>query len=955
MFNMKNIFKTCLLVALIGLPFLAHADINPGGSNSSWTVYAFGNANVIAGLIEASKGMMEESSFMTLVVFVAAFSTLVAATLSAAGTVDGKKIGVILVSVTAMSSFGLKEKSNVTVYDPVFNDVEQITDVPAIVALPASVITTMGHNLTELIEKHFTLPSSLSVSSGGSFNIGNEIISSSTKLEITSPYLKTTINRFYDDCVIPSISSGLISSGEVLNSSDLFGTNGTFSKVNPSLFTVVYTGNRPTGAVVPCTEDGIPEGTNATVVTSKTYSQVNAKGAFEYISRYIKTATPDWFKNQAGVAASDTWLANTLNAAQKFVFNTTSYDSTRSLEQAAAINSLKPSIMAMSAQTGDDSANMGFAIAQAEQSQKSSWATTAILFSDFAGYFYSVLQAFIFGLTPIIFVAMFLPGGLKMAINYGLILVWLSLWEPTLGVINYVIQLYSQGNLAGVADLGYNFINTSFIDARTNNFILAASALAAATPMISWAIIRGGYAFTSFISGNIGTSFANKAAEISATGNKSYGEVKAHNTTLDQEMSAMRTVVGNMGVGAHQGGVSAAHYLNHGQVVSNALKAQVNREVGETHKIATQVKTAAQEAIEKSTNKLKQYNEKWMNQTLQTMAGGEQTTGSEGTTDGVGASNTTGTNTQAGSGLNSLRNLLRSANNDLRGEVKIQLGAEAGGTGGHVSLADGISIQYIDKNGEQKTITFNELKSRAENTSDSQQGQYAKLMSKVFSALANSVKGENQELANSYTSAAKQYENIATNYERIEATSRDEQIVAGYSGGVIKSDAEALQAIAEMNQSQETLQQRLRTIKEFTEGNSDLTQTVNRHIKEEQLALNGLLDGVENYIQKHGGEVKHDAHQAAMQANNDIELAQKQSELIKHEIKQLHEYLEQKNIGNTVWTKQDINDAQALLEKLQQQYDNHSPASKVSRAQLEANNKALDLISSLKNMFGFNK
>ncbi len=761
---------TLLLTTLVASP-LAFADINPTNGNNAWTIYAFANAQVIAGMLEAAKGLINESSFTTLIAFVGMMSVLIAATMTINGKVDPKVVALILgIGVTA--TVGLKEKSNVIVHDPVFGDSLVVQDVPSIVALPAAFITTMGHNITELLEKHFTTPSGLTLSSGGGFDLSNSLLQSSTKVDVVSPYLKASINKFVDDCLVPSIAAGWVDSGEVITSKDLWGATGTFSHVNPSLFTLLYTKNNTDGVVVPCKEAGIPEGSTGVTVTSGSYPTVSAKGSFEYISKYFNTASTDWFKKQVSSAGAGTWLVNTLNAAQKYVFNDNSYDTTKSLEQAAAINSVRPALMSLAAQSGNSNSSFGYAIAQAEQSQRSSWATTAVLFQDLAAYTYSVLQAFIIGLSPIVLVIMMLPGGLKVAKNYGTILVWLALWEPTLAIVNYVIMLYSQGSLADAAMGGYDMLNVTFIDSRTNNFILAASALAAATPMISWAIVKGGNAFTSFIASGIGTQFANKAGEIAATGNKNYGNTSAHNDTMDQHFLDMETQVGMHTVSSHWSGANtlmntskgASAETIGGASLSQTIKASASRQHEQAQKVATEASHAQSVSAEKATTAATTASSKLSKK----LSENNQHTTSDGTGTDAATKFATQLQNKFSEAVKNDRQI------DTAGAATLGVGASFGVSfaGNGVGIKGDMKVLMTDKDGHTKSMTADEMQSWVNEATGQERANRAELASHLFGALSEATKGVDKSISDGFKQAAIANHQLSQAY-KIEQSARN--------------------------------------------------------------------------------------------------------------------------------------------------------------------------------------
>lgn len=214
---------------------------------------------------------------------------------------------------------------------------------------------------------------------------------------------------------------------------------------------------------------------------------------------------------------------------------------------AAAVNIMNPSIRAAAVASGDSALVTSLAVAQGKQSQISSWATSAALFRDLAGYIFSVLQAFIIGIAPIVLAVTVVPGaGKRILLSYSQVLLWLALWDPTMSIINYIVSLYGQGELGPTLGStgGFSMMNQGVITQMTSNMELAAGFLASTVPLITWGLVKGGLAFTDFVVGAVGSSFATTAGAMAATGNVSLGNFSMDNQTMNQAMLARKETAG---------------------------------------------------------------------------------------------------------------------------------------------------------------------------------------------------------------------------------------------------------------------------------------------------------------------------------------------------------------------------------------------------------------------------
>ncbi len=388
------------------------AETGPGGA-SAWTIYAFANGYVLKGILTSASAMVKNPEFRHLLEFLAMIGLL--GTVVSAGLVGGnpgKKLAASFIAATLFLTAGLSTTADVVIQDTVSGYTVAVPDVPMLVALPEAIVSTAGHELARLMATFYSVPGDLTVSGGNAFNIAAALTQASTRVHISDPLLRATIAAFAKNCIVPGMVSGRLSAYRLTTSTQLWGSGGTLSGVNPAPLTPVYTDTQPQGVILACTAAGAPP--LATVAAVNTHPSISTVGAYEYISQYIHMEAPTWFAQGAGAwagTAAYSWLSGTLTSAQSYLFGGAMTQSTgESIEQSAAINVLSPSLNAAAIASGQSQSVVALAVAQGEKSQVSAWATTVTLFRDLSGYIYSVLQAFLVAMTPILLAAAFMHG-----------------------------------------------------------------------------------------------------------------------------------------------------------------------------------------------------------------------------------------------------------------------------------------------------------------------------------------------------------------------------------------------------------------------------------------------------------------------------------------------------------------------------------------------------------------
>jgi len=538
-----------LLAALLPAAACAGSMGGPGGS-SAWTIYAFANGNVLYGILTSASAMVKSPEFRHLLEFLATLGllgTIIAAALFGG---DGKKIAGSFIAVTFFLTAGIGATTNVVIQDTVSGYVNAVPNVPILVALPEAIVSTAGHELARLMDTFYSVPSDLTVTGGNAFNIASALTQASTQVKITDPLLRSTIAAFAQNCIVPAIAAGRLSAYRLTTSTQLWGAGGTLAGVNPAPLTPVYTDTQPEGVILSCTAAGEPAG--ITAVATNSSPSITTSGAFEYISQYIQRAAPQWFAHSAGAwsgTAAYSWLSTSLTSAQSYLFGSALTQSTgETIQQAAAINAMSPALNAAAIASGQSQSVVALAVAQGENSQVAGWATAVDLFRDLSGYIYSVLQAFLVAMTPILLAAAFIPGtGWTMVKSYIQITVWLALWLPVLGIINFIVTLFAQGQMGGAlgGSGGYSMQSMAAVSSLTSHMVLAAGFLATMTPLITWALVKGSFAFTEFLAEGMGGRMAALAGSIAATGNVSLGNESFDNESMNQRMLASTTIVGS--------------------------------------------------------------------------------------------------------------------------------------------------------------------------------------------------------------------------------------------------------------------------------------------------------------------------------------------------------------------------------------------------------------------------
>lgn len=591
---MTALFKPFLLAALLMLglvaPDFAFAQtVKPPGA-TDWDLYVYGNGRVVFDILMGIKMLMVpdsgETGFVSLLLVMATLGFLTLAV--AAGFDPGKNLlkmfGYIL--VVWLVTFGsTKLTANVVIIDlarsqngTAASEPYRVSGAPALVVLPAALTSEVGQYFTRVIETYFTVPGEFKLSGQGvgQFNLFGKMMQESTQYVLTSPELKRSLSAYAADCVVPAMSLGKLkgpvrlpdgTSGvaggteALLRTYDVTATLGTAA--NPAILTKYFpfdTKDTAWQAVASAEAGQLSDKADDLERYQSTGVLVSCASAWTMLSNdlnnhaelLVKAGADAWSKTGVMVpfeTAMTTLISQT--AAPGAALGANYSRPSGFILQQAMVNSMNGSFRQAAIQTGNNELMQAAALSQAEQQQKSAWAASFSVFNNMMGYVFTVLQAFIFALTPLIIIALMVPGlGRSIFANYAQVLIWLTLWQPMLALINFIIVLFATESLSTTISMegGISMANKALLSEKTNDLMIAAGFLGTMTPLLSWGIVKGAMAFTEFISKGVGSEFSSQAGAAAATGNMNMNNLSMDNASMNKYSTAMSSQVGAQGV-----------------------------------------------------------------------------------------------------------------------------------------------------------------------------------------------------------------------------------------------------------------------------------------------------------------------------------------------------------------------------------------------------------------------
>lgn len=511
--------------------------INPHDDLQKWPIFVYGVGDIIQSVLISIRDVVDSSGFITLTLTM----TMLGFLFLMFKSLEEIKPGVIVsffVGIWVFSYFLNTAKVDVIIYDQ-YNHAGGgaqhllVDDVPAIVGVPISFISSSVHSLQKMISDKLMMPdtttpySSFAVSSVG-YNFLGSIIRDSTKIRITNPNIKASFDEYFAQCVLYAEYSGNLNPATLLTTDDILGAIKLTTK---SRYVKFYDPNTGDVSLKTCAD---------------AYTQLES-----YFTRAtVKKKMVE--KNVPAINFSGLGIAPTSALASAYSVIGASGSGGNIAVQNALINSINGAYSHSAALTGSNELSLAINTEQAKTSQTTGWLTGAAVFSDMVVYLLGGLQALVFALMPIVITLAVLPGfGLKLVGSVIKIVLWLALWPLGLEIVNY-LGVFAQAQQYSPYISGTNGVSIGTqlgLKESTAKLSMVFSLIATIVPMLLYSIInKGEMAMTEALSKGLGTDLGKAAGAAAAKGDVAYDVWNSNNVSSGSYNTAHQITGGSKGV-----------------------------------------------------------------------------------------------------------------------------------------------------------------------------------------------------------------------------------------------------------------------------------------------------------------------------------------------------------------------------------------------------------------------
>jgi len=446
-----------------------------------WTIYSIGDSAFLDAVLNGVAMVTATADFIDMLKVGMLIGVLIMFLQSLWNGGRGIDFGQAFVAFIVLS-IAFIPKTDVAIEDVYDGSVRNVANVPLGVVAAGSIISHVGYNITEAFETAFSTPAMTEYGFADPLNT----LAGIRKLEMAQTELMRSWNNYIKECTLIGVDRGDKRLEDILEQSPFMAQLQWDSQIFGTEIYVTATGANAPAQFYNCTDAyGVLSAASTSAgVLDSLYSNVAPQlGAADAAEAQAKVTDAMNQMGGAMIGVQNEWMIATalMPAYQSAVEG-------KYVDEMAYTHALM--------------ANQ--AIAQ----RNTQWAAESTMFQSIVRPLMTFLEGFTYAVTPIMaFVLSIAPIGGKMAGKYLLTLVWISMWQPVMAVINLYILMSASGKMQALDSLSApvtSYIGMQEANQEIQNWLATGGMLASATPALSLMLVYGSAITATHLAGRLG-------------------------------------------------------------------------------------------------------------------------------------------------------------------------------------------------------------------------------------------------------------------------------------------------------------------------------------------------------------------------------------------------------------------------------------------------------------------
>lgn len=536
--------------AIVALAMVALMPSVASAATDAFTVYAYGNGNVLRQIFVGMKGFVNDPQYRMMLYTLLLITMIYVMT---KGYIfmkpsPGPIVGLILAAfILNIALFSDSARVTLHIEDQVHSEDYLVDDMPLALAGAAALTSEMSRYLVKLVEGFYmgpSIPIEMRMSENNTYNFANKIISAMRNVTISDPMTKATFNAYMRDCVVPEMYQGRIQMNTLLNGPpDQFWDSIRANNQARMSQCFQHCGTQLPGEVCAPRECPDPYSSlgGGSPITAREWREgmmVSCPNGHTSLGERIETLIGATAFNELGntMLRDSALLDGVISSTVTQITGVTGGTGTEHFVRAGMMNMFRESSASVIANGGAPGLIQVLGAEQAKAVQRTNWMVAAEVFSESVAYLWATLQSFIFAIFPIAVVLFMFPGlGPKAMAGYFGLLAWISLWMPFLAVINFLSISWLVEDVRQLAMTPLSYGSLLPISEAGANMQLITNFLGTMVPVLTYGMVRGGeFALTQIASDASAPKASEKASAEIAGKSYNYGSISANNVGMNK-------------------------------------------------------------------------------------------------------------------------------------------------------------------------------------------------------------------------------------------------------------------------------------------------------------------------------------------------------------------------------------------------------------------------------------
>ncbi len=489
----------------------------------AYEIYTYGGGAYLVQLFTSLKLFMGSDNFTTLI-RLAGIVGLLWITLETLGKQPKGPDFMYFIRFALVYFILLVPKVNVAIVDridPPSSGPVVVTSVPLGIGILAHLTSTVGDGLARMYETYISIPGDMKYAQNGML-FGSSLIKSGMGLQAPNADFAHDMNAWLEACGFWQITRGIVSEDELMKAPDIWG---------------LLSANASTLRYVNLSQQNGLGSTLWTCRDAMTY--LNTQWNLQIDGAATQWGMALWPRKTPADAKAA--ILATASGAYGYMIST-SQGSSELIKQQIMINATRQALLNYASSSDAPAAAINIAQAQAEAAQRTTYMTMGRMAAKMLPIFKSVLEAIVYGVFPIVAVALLLPMVGKALLTYVQVLIWLQLWAPLYAIINSIMTWYGQfqngaaGMLGGASGNAVALETAGPLMAANLDLVATAGYMAISIPMMAWMLVKAGAVAGAAVVTSLNqpaVSAASQASSQAASGNVNMGNLSTDNAAMN--------------------------------------------------------------------------------------------------------------------------------------------------------------------------------------------------------------------------------------------------------------------------------------------------------------------------------------------------------------------------------------------------------------------------------------